>query len=248
MNIDTMNINIQNNIFKLYKGLTLKNNKELCTLLEVKPMTSTNSKKAFYKELERYCTYTKQGQKIIITEIFPKPLDKIDHRGTANNRKEFPNFLISKEDENKVGIYTIVLNENNDIYIGSTTTSFRQRYIQHRKFNSRSPMTYKMLKDGAIFDLLEICKNMSEPQIRELENQYIAEYRNYPNWNVVNTNSAWSYSPSNKPKKPKSKRRIPKEKIFKQKYRNIKFKVKAEDYNKTMTFLKENNLINEGVK
>jgi len=47
MNIDTMNTNIKNNIFKLYKGLTLKNNKELCILLEVKPMTSTNSKKAF---------------------------------------------------------------------------------------------------------------------------------------------------------------------------------------------------------
>ena len=53
--------------------------------------------------------------------------------------------------------------------------------------------------------------------------------------------------PSNKPKNPKSKRRIPKEKIFKQKYRNIKFKVKAEDYNKTIIFLKENNLISEGV-
>jgi len=235
------------NIDKLYVGMTFKNYKEFCIAMGIPVKTSTNSKKAQFKELERYCTYIKQGQKITITEIFDKPLDKIDHRGTDNNRKEFPNFLISKEDETKTGIYKIVLNENNDIYIGSTTTSFRQRFIQHRKFNSRSPLTSTMLENGATFDLLEICEEMSEPQIRKLENQYIREYRNNPQWNVVNTNDAWSYAPSNKPKKPKHPRRIQKEKIFKQKYRNIKIKVKAEDYNKTIILLKENNLI-EGVK
>jgi len=67
-------------IYKLSEGMTFKNYKELCIFLGIKLMTSTNSKKAQFKELERYCTYTKQGQKITITEIFLKPLDKIDHR------------------------------------------------------------------------------------------------------------------------------------------------------------------------
>jgi len=235
-------------INKLTKGMTFKNYKELCIFLDMPIRSGTSGKRSQFKELERYCTYIKQGQKIIITEIFDIPLEKTDLRGTGNNRKVFPNFLISKEDEYKIGIYKIVLNKNNDIYIGSTTTSFRQRYIQHRKFNSGFPLISKMLKEGATFDILEICEELTEPQIRELENDYIKEYRNYPNWNVVNTNYAWSHAPSNKPKKPKSKRRIPKQKVFKQKYRNIKFKVKAEDYTKTITFLKENNLINEGVK
>ena len=68
------------NISNLYQGQIIKNYKELCTILGIKPMTSTDSKKAQYKELERYCTYTKQGQKIIINEVFAEPLPKIDHR------------------------------------------------------------------------------------------------------------------------------------------------------------------------
>jgi len=235
-------------INKLTKGMTFKNYKELCIFLDMPIRSGTSGKRSQFKELKRYCTYIKQGQKIIITEIFDIPLEKTDLRGTGNNRKVFPNFLISKDDENKTGIYKIVLNENNDIYIGSTTTSFRHRYIQHKGKNNKNLLTLKMLKDGATFDILEICEDISEPELRELETQYIKEYENNPQWNVLNTNyHAWSHMPSNKPKNPKSKRRIPKEKIFKQKYRNIKFKVKAEDYNKTMIFLKENNLISEGV-
>ena len=68
------------NISNLYPGLILKNYKALCAALELKPQTSTNSKKAQYKEIERYCTYTKQGQKIIINEVFSEPLLKVDHR------------------------------------------------------------------------------------------------------------------------------------------------------------------------
>jgi len=67
-------------IDKLSVGLIIKNYKELCIILGIPVKTSTNSKKAQFKELERYCTYTKQGQKITITEIFAEPLAKIDHR------------------------------------------------------------------------------------------------------------------------------------------------------------------------
>jgi len=68
------------NIDKLYVGLTFKNYKEFCIAMGIPVKTSTNSRKAQFKELERYCTYIKQGQKITITEIFAQPLDKIDHR------------------------------------------------------------------------------------------------------------------------------------------------------------------------
>jgi len=82
-------------ISKLTKVMTFKNYKELCIFLGIKVMTSTNSKKAQFKELERYCTYTKQGQKIIITEIFEEPLDKEDLRiiGTHSKYVEHIKFL-----------------------------------------------------------------------------------------------------------------------------------------------------------
>jgi len=98
------------NISNLVSGLILKNYKDLCTILDIKPMTSTNSKKAQFKELERYCTYTKQGQKIIINEIFTEPLEKIDLRliGTHSKYVEHIKLLIlhmlSEIDEHKIAI------------------------------------------------------------------------------------------------------------------------------------------------
>ena len=82
-------------ISKLSEGMTFKNYKELCLFLGIKPMTSTNSKKAQFKELERYCTYTKQGQKITINEIFLEPLDKEDLRiiGTHSKYVDHIKFL-----------------------------------------------------------------------------------------------------------------------------------------------------------
>jgi len=106
------------NISKLYVGLTLKNHNELCYTVDVKPMTSTDSRKAFYKELERYCTYTKQGQKITITEIFAEPLDKIDHRKDSdkegNNSKYVDNIkflLLHTLAESEGHKYTLTKNK-----------------------------------------------------------------------------------------------------------------------------------------
>jgi len=84
------------NIQTLTSGLILKNYKDLCATLDIKPSSSNNSRKAQYKELERYCTYTKQGQKIIINEIFAEPLPKLDHRKDldkeGNNSKYVDNI------------------------------------------------------------------------------------------------------------------------------------------------------------
>jgi len=74
------------NISKLYEGMIIKNYKELCVILEI-PVKGGKGKQVQFKELERYCTYTKQGQKIIITEIFEIPLEKIDLRSEGNNSK-----------------------------------------------------------------------------------------------------------------------------------------------------------------
>ena len=71
-------------ITNLKENMILKNYKHLCEVLEIEPKKSNNSKLAQYKELERYCSYHKDGHKIIIDEIFGDVKDKMD--GRVNNK------------------------------------------------------------------------------------------------------------------------------------------------------------------
>lgn len=60
--------------------------KELCEVLGIKPTSkANNSRIAQFKELERYCRYHKEGHKIIIGELYPKELEKVDKRTQGNN-------------------------------------------------------------------------------------------------------------------------------------------------------------------
>jgi hypothetical protein len=70
-------------IENLKENMVVKNYKELCLLLEVEPTTS-NSKKAQFKELEQYIKYEKQGQKFIIVEIYDEVKEKVDMRSVIN--------------------------------------------------------------------------------------------------------------------------------------------------------------------
>lgn len=68
-------------------GQVLKNYKELCEVLGIEPTTG-NARKAQIKELERYCKYHKEGNKIVIDEIFSKELEKVDNRKLGNNNEQ----------------------------------------------------------------------------------------------------------------------------------------------------------------
>ncbi len=60
--------------------MQFKNYKDLCIQMGLEIKKSTNSKKAQFKELSRYCKYSKSGQKIIIEEVFETVHDKVDMR------------------------------------------------------------------------------------------------------------------------------------------------------------------------
>jgi hypothetical protein len=68
-------------IENLYVGQSFKNYKELCAELGMEIKSSTNSRNAQFKELERYCKFNKIGHKITIEEIYESPIDKVDNRG-----------------------------------------------------------------------------------------------------------------------------------------------------------------------
>ena len=67
------------NTNNLTVGYTYKNWKELCATLGVEPKTQGH-KRHQEKEFKRYFSWTKQGQKITIVEIYDTPKEKEDGR------------------------------------------------------------------------------------------------------------------------------------------------------------------------
>lgn len=68
-------------IENITSGQVFKNYKELCLELEMEIKTSTNSKKAQIKELERHCKLNKIGHKFYIEEVYDAPKMKVENRG-----------------------------------------------------------------------------------------------------------------------------------------------------------------------
>lgn len=60
----------------LAKAKFFKSYKEMCKALSWKYYTGGNSKKAQFKDLSCYCRYEKQGQKIVILEVFEEPKER----------------------------------------------------------------------------------------------------------------------------------------------------------------------------
>lgn len=71
------------NVENLEVGQIFKNYKEMCEVLGLEVSTS-NSKKAQFKELDRHCKFKKDGHKIYIEEVYSKPTPKVETRGNRN--------------------------------------------------------------------------------------------------------------------------------------------------------------------
>lgn len=168
------------NTRNLKKGMKIKNYKEMCKILEVPENKNGSGKQAQQKDWERYFEYEKDKQSFIIIKVYKKPKDKI-----KNNYKKYDSFQVDENDFHKKGVYSIIL--NNCIYIGSTTLSFRKRFLKHiNKVNLLC--TKQMLKDGANFNILWIANdNDSEDTIRTKETEFINKYRQDSNWIVKNS-------------------------------------------------------------
>lgn len=168
------------NLENLHKGQVVKNYIELCKLLgEDVKCCAGQSKICQLKDFKRYFEWEKDGQKFIISDIYDKPLPKIDRR--CNNflghyTVKVGNYLVQENDNNAIGVYKIQL--NNMVYIGSTINGFRKRYVQHVKNRDGfMPHTQKMLENGATFEIIwKSIKNETEEQIRNMEQKYIDEY------------------------------------------------------------------------
>ena len=105
-------------------------------------------------------------------------------RKVGEPKVKFPNLLIEEQYYESIGVYKIVL--NNEIYIGSTIAGFKNRFLTHRGVGNKLKTRKMLLEQGATFEILQICDGMSENEIRHIEQQWIEEYRNNPDWEVIN--------------------------------------------------------------
>lgn len=105
-------------IENLKENMVVKNYKELCSLLEVEPTTS-NSKKAQFKELEQYIKYEKQGQKFIIIEIYDEVKEKVDMRSVINenDKRHDGNNNIYGEDIKQLLLLMMASTMDNEIIL-----------------------------------------------------------------------------------------------------------------------------------
>jgi hypothetical protein len=106
------------NIDNLKEGMIIKNYKELCKVLEIEPTTS-NSKKAQFKELERYINYEKQGQKIIVKEIYQDVKEKVDMRNIVkeDDKRHDGNNNIYGEDIKQLLLLMMASSMDNEIIL-----------------------------------------------------------------------------------------------------------------------------------
>lgn len=170
--------------------MAFKNYKELCNALSLKPL-SGNSKIAQLKWIEQHIELEKKGYGFVVKKILNTNIQPVPTRGGANNNIDCPNFLVHEDYWKSKGVYKIYL--NNDIYIGSTTQGFRSRFLHHNYDYSLS-LAKEILKQGATFEIIEVCENMSEPEIRELESKWIEHYKENGNYNVLNEREVYSFT------------------------------------------------------
>lgn len=130
------------NIDNLKVGMEVKNYKELCNLLDIKPK-SGNTKIAQFKEFDRYFTYEKVGNKFIITSILDEVKEKVDMRTqgkSANNNvfaDDFRTLMIFLMNNEPSGCFELPKN-----LLGKTLSLLNQNYLDARdKVNKLSEIT-----------------------------------------------------------------------------------------------------------
>lgn len=206
-------------IENLYEGQIIKNYRELCKILDIK-QTTGGAKQNQLKEIERYCNYEKDKNKYIIIKIFDKPKQKeMTHLAKDN----YKNLKIPQEQWSNYGIYGIKL--NNDIYVGSTIASFKERYRKHKKgYDELMRHTYELINRGGNFEVLSDMTGIKDVElIRMVENEFIKYYLEHPDWNLIN-----KYKSSYKDKKENP-------------YKNIR--ISKENYYQALQLLYKHNLI-----
>ena len=149
---------------------------------------TSNNKNTVLKYAKQYCTIKDLGNRQYeIIEVFKYPRLNIHY--SKNLLKIQTNaYDVDNSLNDKTGVYMIVL--NNEIYIGSTTVSFRERFLRHYKNESNNHYkTYSLLQKGAKYKIIWVSEDNNENIIRKKEQEYINKYKKDPNYILINSQS-----------------------------------------------------------
>lgn len=90
-----MKLNLNQITPSLSVGEEFKNYNDLCSVLQLKP-TSGKSKRLQMKEIERFMSFERQGQKYIIKEIYPVPKEKKDNKRNSKYKDLIEYLLVQQ--------------------------------------------------------------------------------------------------------------------------------------------------------
>ena len=190
-----------------------------------------NSKIAQVKQLESLCKYHTEGRKYIIDEVYEVQKEIKDKRKERGSNITTDQYKININYNKHVGVY-IIIDKNNNCYIGSTTKGFRHRFIQHwNNYHGTMDNTYSLLHDNeAEFRVLYDMTGVNDVDlIRMVENEFIQYFKSLPNYNVLNRAKYAYYKGCSFVKKKK------------QQYINIK--VNKDKYSEIINLLQDNGLL-----
>lgn len=189
--------------------------KKMCEILHIEPKTG-NTKISQIKDISRYYKIIKEKTKFTIEEKYDVPLEN------ENIRNMKLKWLNEDEKYEKHGVYYI-LDEFDNLYIGSTIISFKRRYLGHRANKNVCESKYIMCNNHNFDVLYDMSDIKDEELIRLCEKELIEWFKENTDYNIVN------YKIPLKRKKPKT------------------IKVDEIYYEKALKILKENgiNIIKE---
>lgn len=158
--------------------------------------SDSNGQKAQFKRLSEVCRWSKDldengkrlSNKIIIHEVYEKPIPSVDKRSTSPSRiTHFPGYCIPEEHDRSIGVYRIIC--DNEIYIGSTSDSFRSRFLGH-VYSGKPLVPTLMIERGGRYELIEVMNGFNEKEVLIREQHYIDQYKQDQNFVLVNQVSA----------------------------------------------------------
>ena len=209
-----------NNLIGLEIGQKLKI-KDIGILLgkDIPEKLQTNTKKSWLREFDTYCKYHKEKVSYVIDEIYESQIEKVDGRGKHNNHKgtEGNNDKFKKYNRgelfncsenvarNNYGIYAIV-DDNKNIYVGSTTDTFYNRYKQHINKNNTCGSKDIVCNNHMVNVLFDMTDIEDDELIRIIEEEFITYFESNEDFNSKNKKLAIAKYSTNKKKKEVWKR------------------------------------------
>ena len=150
----------------------------------------------YKKDLDATLQYLKYSDIIYVSEEHRKDYDCYKIISTAEMvqktlelfkplEKEEESLALDISEYDDIGVYRIINHKTNEVYIGSTISSFIKRFRQHYR-RGQMQHTYDLLHNGGEFEILEIMNGQIEEKIRQRELEYIEKYNNDPKYILIN--------------------------------------------------------------